>query len=124
VQDRLNQQDQNVRFRVARAQQHDGRYRLKAGPCRSARAPRLHRAVLSHPDCERLRPTASWSRHLLADAVAVARSVLLDIDMQMVVMGRVRARAEDGREPAAGSRSHTRERRIRRSTGLRLDQQS
>jgi hypothetical protein len=49
--------------------------------------------------------------------------VLLDVDMQVVVMGLVRAGAEDCREPAAGSGSQARERGIYRGTGLGLDPQ-
>jgi hypothetical protein len=39
---------------------------------------------------------------LLADAVAVARSVQLDVQMQVVAVIGVGARPEHGREPAAG----------------------
>jgi hypothetical protein len=49
----------------------------------------------------------AFSRHdkvgiLLADAVAVARPVLLHIHMQMVGMGRIGSGAQHSGEPAAG----------------------
>jgi len=59
--------------------------------------------------------------NLLADPVAVARAVLLDVDMEMVVVGLVRAGAEDRREPAAGRNPESCERRIRCCAGFRLD---
>ena len=43
---------------------------------------------------------------LLADAIVVACSVPQDVEMEMLGVGRVRARPQDGGEPATGGLSH------------------
>jgi hypothetical protein len=61
------------------------------------------------------------TRSSVADAIAVARSMADDVEVQVIVVRRVRTGTEHGREPAAGRRSQRQEGRVRGRVAFRLD---
>jgi hypothetical protein len=62
------------------------------------------------------------TRELLANAIAPARAMLSDVEVQVVGVKRVGARTQDGREPAASRRPHGAEIGGFVRAGLPLDQ--
>jgi hypothetical protein len=55
---------------------------------------------------------------LLADAIAITRSVQHDVNVQMIGVRRIRARTKHGREPSACGRPH----RVKRFASFHLRQ--
>ena len=71
-------------------------------PSPKSRAPVLEERDIFNRPFARFHPR----RALLADAIVVACSMAQDIKMEMLGMGRVRARSQHGGEPAAGGLPH------------------
>jgi hypothetical protein len=72
------------------------RYRAFDGAGKTLLSDLRHRSLMRWAEC-----SASWGARSLANAVLVARTVLEDVDMDVVGMRFVGAWAEHGREPAA-----------------------